>query len=123
VNGGRSGYRAAMTHRELPLPDYDDLTTGSIDSRIRALDADGVAALLDHEREHADRIQVVQLLEHRLGALRSGEATPSGGRPGAPAPETAGPAAGGSPVSPATEGPAQNPPSHGVPTNPAQPRR
>jgi hypothetical protein len=123
VNRGRSGYRAAMTHRELPLPDYDDLTTGSIESRIRALDADGVAALLEHERAHADRIQVVQLLEHRLEALRNGDATPSGGQPGAPAPEARGAAAGGSPVSPATEGPAQNPPSHGVPTNPAQPRR
>ena len=71
---------------------------------------------------HADRVQVVQLLEHRLEALRSGEAEPSGGDPTAAAPEVSAGEPGGSTVSPATEGPKQNPPSQGVPTNPAQPR-
>ena len=111
-----------MTDHDLPLPDYDGLPTGSIQSRIRSLDADGVARVLEYEREHADRIQVVQVLEHRLESLRSGEAEPSGGDPTAPAPEVSAGEPGGSMVSPATEGPKQNPPSQGVPTNPAQPR-
>jgi hypothetical protein len=108
-----------MSHDDLPLPDYDQLPTGTIESRVRTLDAEGVDRLLTHERTHADRIQVVQLLEHRLEALRSGRAEPSGGSPTAPTPEVAP----GRPAGPAvTEGPPQNPPSQGVPTNPAQPR-
>jgi hypothetical protein len=111
-----------MTHRELPLPDYDDLTTGSIESRIRTLDADGVTVLLDYERQHAGRVQVVQLLEHRLRALTSGDATPSDGEP-SPAPEASTGTPGGSRVSPATQGPPQNPPFHGVPPNSEQAQR
>ena len=112
-----------MSDRELPLPDYDNLPTGSIESRIRTLDAAGVQQLLDHERQHADRLQVVMLLQHRLDSLRGGDAQPSGGAPDAPAPEAAPGEPGGSAVSPATQGPATNPPSQGDPTNPAQPRR
>lgn len=108
---------------QLPLPDYDNLPTGSIESRIRTLGEADVRTLLDHERAHADRIQVVQLLERRLVALNTGEAEPSGGNPQAVAPEAAAGPAGGSKVSPQTEGDPQNPPSQGVPTNPAQPRR
>ena len=111
-----------MAADDLPLPDYDELPLGTIESRVRALDADGVAALLDHERAHADRVQVVQLLEHRLERLRSGEVAPSGGDPAAPVPEAVPGQPGGSQASPATEGPPQNPPSQGDPTNPAQPR-
>lgn len=112
-----------MGASELPLPDYDELSLGAIESRIRTLDADGVAQLLDHEREHADRLPVVQRLEARLEALRTGDAAPSGGDPAARTPEVPSGQAGGSPVSPDTQAPVQNPPSQGVPTNPAQPRR
>lgn len=116
------GYTRHMAGHDVPIPDYDNLPTGSLESRVRTLDADGVSRLLEHEREHADRVQVVQMLEHRLDRLRSGEASPSGGDPDAMAPETAPGATSPSPVSPETQGPVQNPPSHGVPTNPAQPR-
>jgi hypothetical protein len=111
-----------MNARDLPLPDYDSLPVGAIESRARTLDASGVRALLDYENEHAGRVQVVQILRHRLRSLESGDSQPSGGRPDAHAPE-----AGASPThtpqaSPQTEGPPINPPSHGDPTNPAQPR-
>jgi hypothetical protein len=112
-----------MSH-DLPLADYDSLTVGAIESRVRTLDESGVRALLDYERGHAARIQVVQILEQRLHSLSEGEAEPSGGDPLAAAPEAATTLPDGSgPASPAHEGPPQNPPSHGVPTNPAQPRR
>ena len=78
--------------------------------------------LLDYERAHGDRLPVVQLLEQRLTAVRDG-APLSGGDPAADAPELQhAPPAGGQ-ASPETQGPAVNPPSHGDPTNPAQPRR
>lgn len=108
-------------HDELPLPDYDHLQGGALASRIRTLDAAGVQTLLDYERSHANRVQVVSLMEHRLGALQEG-ARPSEGDPEAPVVDNAVPAAKGSKVSGATSGPANNPPSQGVPTNPAQPR-
>ncbi|MCU1604877.1 MAG: uncharacterized protein JWP46_1342 [Modestobacter sp.] len=111
-----------MTERDdLPLPDYDHLPVGSLTSRIRTLDAEGVQAVLGYETTHANRVQVVEALTHRLDALRAG-AQPSGGAADASQPEAAPPPAGGSAVSQATSGPPMNPPSHGDPTNPAQPR-
>lgn len=108
-----------MSRHEPPLPDYDNLAAGSIESRSHALDPDGVRQLLDHERQHANRPQIVMMLEHRLASLEDGTAQPSGGEAAAPAPETA---AGEPATAAVTEGPPVNPPSQGVPTNPAQPR-
>ena len=111
-----------MTERDdLPLPDYDHLPVGSLVSRVRTLDADGLQAVLSYEQGHANRVQVVQALTHRLDELNAG-AQPSGGSPDAAQPEAAPAASGGSAVSEATSGPPVNPPSHGDPTNPAQPR-
>jgi len=108
-------------HDTLPLPDYDQLPIGALTSRIRTLDAGGLETLLEYERAHGDRAPVVTVLETRLQALREG-AHPSGGDPAAPAADDPVHAAGGSKVSEATAGPPINPPSHGDPTNPAQPR-
>jgi len=108
-----------MTDHELPLDSYDNLAPGSIESRSHALDPAGVRQLLDHERQHAGRPQVIAMLQHRLESLETGAAQPSGGDPSAPAPETT---PGEAPAASMTEGPPVNPPSHGDPTNPAQPR-
>lgn len=108
-------------HDTLPLPDYDHLPIGSLTSRIRTLDAPGLEQVLAYERAHAARLPVLQAMEHRLEQLGAG-AQPSGGAPDGAQPEAAPPPAGGSPVSAATSGPPQNPPSHGDPTNPSQPR-
>jgi hypothetical protein len=78
----------------LPIPDFDHLPVASLAHRIRTLDADGLSTLLDHERGHAHRVAVVQLLEHRLAALQSGDAEPSGGDPAGAQPEHAPPPAG-----------------------------
>ncbi len=108
-------------HDELPLPDYDHLPLNSLILRVRTLDLAQLDAVLAYERAHADRLPVVQGLEQRRAELEAG-AEPSGGSPTAFAPEkVAGP-----PVQPridqTTEAPSINPPSHGDPTNPAQPR-
>jgi hypothetical protein len=108
-------------HDRLPLPDYDHLPVEGLASRIRTLDATGLETLLEYERAHADRLQVVMIMETRLQDLRSG-AQPSGGDPAAAAADDPVHAAGGSKVSEATTGPVVNPPSQGDPTNPAQPR-
>jgi len=105
----------------LPLPDYDHLPMGSLTHHIRSLDAAQLETLLTYEREHGDRVPVVQIIEARLAAVRDGAPLSSGSSSAAtvdvaPAPEA--PAT----VSPQTAGPVLNPPSHGDPTNPAQPR-
>jgi hypothetical protein len=112
---------AAPHHDQLPLPDYDHLPTGSLEGRLRSLDAGALEQLLAYERSHGDRLPVVQLIERRLDAVRDG-APLSGGDPTAATPEQQhAPQAGGQ-ASPQTQGPPINPPSHGDPTNPAQPR-
>jgi hypothetical protein len=108
-------------HDTLPLPDYDHLALGSLTSRIRSLDAAGIETLLAYEKAHGNRLPVVTVLESRLTSLHEG-AQPSGGDPAAAAADDPGQTAGGSKVSEATTGPPINPPSHGDPTNPAQPR-
>ena len=111
-----------MTERDdLPLPDYDHLPVGSLATRIRALGTEDLKTLLDYELSHANRIQVVSAMQHRLSGLADG-AQPSGGDPAAIGADTPAPAAGGSKASEATTGPPINPPSQGDPTNPAQPR-
>ncbi len=109
-----------MPERDLPIDDYDHLPVGSLVSRIRTLDATGLQTLLDYEKGHANRIQVVSAMQSRLSSLKDG-AQPSGGDPNAATPEAAPAADTGSKVT-ATDAPKINPPSHGDPTNPAQPR-
>jgi hypothetical protein len=109
------------SHDALPLPDYDHLPVASLAQRVRTLDASGVQALLDYETAHGHRLPVTEVLEARLAQLAAG-AEPSGGSPAGPAPE-----GGAAPAAPrqtdqTTDAPTINPPSHGDPTNPAQPR-
>ncbi|MFJ8692744.1 hypothetical protein [Streptomyces roseolilacinus] len=105
----------------LPLPDFDHLPVGALESRIRSLQADELDRLLQYEHEHADRTQVVQLLTSRRHQLDEG-AEPTGGDPSAFRPEQAGRAAGGSPVSPATSPQPSSPPPHGTPDQPGKPK-
>ena len=109
------------SHDELPLPDYDHLPIAALAQRVRTLDANGVQTLLTYEGEHGDRLPVTEVLRARLAELEQG-AEPSGGSPLGVAPE-----AGTGPAVPrqtdqTTDAPTINPPSHGDPTNPAQPR-
>ncbi|MBB2922049.1 hypothetical protein [Cellulomonas cellasea] len=106
----------------LPIPDYDHLPVTGLGHRIRSLSAEQLGTLLTYEQAHGDRLPVLQVLQARLTELEDG-AEPSDGDAAGLAPElAAGGAQGGSAVSPQTQGPTINPPSHGVPTNPAQPR-
>ncbi|MCL6732258.1 hypothetical protein [Streptomyces neyagawaensis] len=107
-------------HRTLPLPDYDHLPIGGLESRVRSLTAEEVEELLAYERDHADRLPVTQLLTARLDQLRSG-AEPTSGDPGALRPEQHGRRS-GSPVSPATSPQPMSPPPHGTPDQRGKPK-
>ena len=117
-----------MTHSEgLPIPDYDHLLLSDIEHRLQGLDAESVERLLDHERAYAARPAAIVLLEQRRNQLRedpAAEPAPGEGPdPTAPRVDQVGQNPSPHQASPQTEGPPQNPPSQGVPTNPAQPRR
>ena len=84
--GGTAEDGEPLHHDQLPLPDYDHLPLGSLEGRIRSLDADGLTALLDYEHAHGNRLPVTLLLERRLEAVREG-AELSEGSPFAATPE------------------------------------
>jgi hypothetical protein len=113
--------RRSPERDELLLPDYDHLPLPAVIQRIRSLPADAIQDILDYEESHADRLPLTEALRTRLAELADG-ATPSTGSQTGPVPE-----AGAVPDNPrsidqTTDGPSINPPSHGDPTNPAQPR-
>ncbi|GAA2722623.1 hypothetical protein [Cellulomonas aerilata] len=110
-----------VSREDLPIPDYDHLPIGDLGHRIRSLGADQLSTLLAHEQAHGNRLPVTQLIETRLADVQGG-APLSGGDPAGLSPALADTVQGGSQVSTATQGPVINPPSHGDPTNPAQPR-
>ena len=107
--------------RRSAAADYNQLQVGSLTSWIRTLGADDLQTLIDYERSHAKRVQVMAVMENRLTSLKAG-AQPSGGDPAAATPESA-PGRGRR-----VEGlrgdvrPPVNPPSHGDPSNLSQPR-
>lgn len=110
-----------VSRDELPIPDYDHLPVAGLASRIRSLPATDLETLLAYETAHGDRLPVTQVLRARLAEVEDG-AELSGGDAAGHAPELAPAPDGGTGIRPGGVGPVQNPPSHGVPTNPAQPR-
>ncbi|MBC9730998.1 hypothetical protein [Streptomyces sp. TRM68367] len=111
---------ADSARNALPLPDYDHLPLGGLESRVRSLSADEVEQLLAYERSHADRLPVTELLASRLDQLRAG-AEPTSGDPDAVRPEQ-GERRTGSPVSTATSPQPFSPPPHGTPDQRGKPK-
>jgi pyruvate/2-oxoglutarate dehydrogenase complex dihydrolipoamide acyltransferase (E2) component len=56
----------------LPLPGYDELSLASIRARLRGLDVDQLRALLSYEAAHAERPDVLGMLERRIEKLEAG---------------------------------------------------
>jgi hypothetical protein len=65
---------AAPEQATLPVPNYDDLTFASLRARLRNLDSSQVRVLLDYEKAHAGRPDVLTMYERRIAKLESGEA-------------------------------------------------
>ena len=63
---------AAASTGELPVPNYDDLTIASLRARLRNLSADQLAQLVDYEKSHANRADVIQMFERRIAKLAEG---------------------------------------------------
>jgi hypothetical protein len=59
---------------ELPIAGYDELSLPSLRARLRNLDVDQLRVLVDHERSHANRADVVSMFERRIVKLNDGSA-------------------------------------------------
>lgn len=66
---GDAGGGSNLSHDDLPLPDFDHMTIGSLRGKLRTLDVGGLTTLRAYEKAHADRIQVVTMLENRIAKL------------------------------------------------------
>jgi outer membrane biosynthesis protein TonB len=62
----------AAAPAELPLANYDDLTIASLRARLRNLSADQLNQLIDYEKSHAARADVISMFERRIAKLAEG---------------------------------------------------
>jgi hypothetical protein len=53
----------------LPVPDYDQLSLPSLRARLRYLDAGQLRTLLEYERSHARRTDILMMFERRAAKL------------------------------------------------------
>lgn len=91
---------------EQPLPGYHQLSVDDLRKRIALLDRAQLAILLEEERQHGARPQVVAVIEARISEIDGGSAD-SGSGPPAPPPS------GTSPAQPATGAEPSTPLRHG----------
>lgn len=100
-----------MSHEQPPLPDYDRLTVGDLQHRIRSLDEGRLRAVLDYECRHANRPQLIDVLMARQVQLADGAEPAPGDQKDVPAPADS---AGGSPARPDSGAEPGTPLRHGV---------
>ena len=63
---------AAVAAGQLPVPNYDDLSVASLRARLRNLSADQIRQLIDYEKGHAGRADVITMFERRIAKLAEG---------------------------------------------------
>jgi hypothetical protein len=56
----------------LPLPNYDELTIASLRARLRNLTPEQLTVLIEYERAHANREDVITMFERRITKLALG---------------------------------------------------
>lgn len=56
-----------------PLPNYDQLSIASLRARLRNLDVTQVRGLVEYEKGHAGRMDVLTMLERRIAKLEAGD--------------------------------------------------
>jgi hypothetical protein len=62
---------------DLPIPDFDNVSIGSLRARLRSQSLQDLVVLREWEQAHANRLPVVTLLDNRIAKVSAGEgATP-----------------------------------------------
>ena len=83
------------TRDELPIPDFDNISIGSLRARLRPLNVEQLVTLREWEQAHANRLNVITTLDNRiakLGVADTGTGTSNGTGTGKQAQSDVGPA-------------------------------
>jgi len=56
---------------ELPIPDFDNISIGSLRARLRPLSVEQLVTLREWEQAHANRLNVITTLDNRIAKLGS----------------------------------------------------
>ena len=59
---------------DLPIPDFDSITLGSLRARLRSLSLQELATLRGWEKAHGHRLSVLTLLDNRIARVASAQA-------------------------------------------------
>ena len=77
-----------QSREDLPIPDFDNVSLGSLRARLRSLSTEDLVTLREWEQAHAHRLPVITLLDNRIAKLSAqsaesapGSAYPTGGSP------------------------------------------
>ena len=54
---------------DLPLPDFDNISIGSLRARLRSLSVEDLVTLREWEKAHAHRLPVITLLDNRIAKV------------------------------------------------------
>jgi len=60
---------------ELPIPDFDNISMGSLRGRLRSLSVEQLVVLREWEQAHANRLNVITALDNRIAKLGSETST------------------------------------------------
>jgi hypothetical protein len=96
--------REPQSRDELPIPDFDNVSLGSLRARLRSLSVEQLIALREWEQAHAHRLPVITLLDNRITKVA---ADTGAGSNGANTANTANRSAGSSPAARTTPYPAE----------------
>lgn len=66
---------------ELPIPDFDNISIGSLRARLRSLSLTQLVTLREWEQAHANRLPVVTLLDNRIAKVAATEQTDTSAYP------------------------------------------
>ena len=70
LTSAEAGAGAAV---DAPLPNYDELTIASLRARLRNLDVTQLRQLVEYEKAHAARADVMAMFERRIDKLEAGD--------------------------------------------------
>src|SRR3954470_18651736 len=62
----------------LPIPDFDNVSLGSLRGRLRSLSLQQLVVLREWEQAHAHRLPVITLLDNRIAKVSAQESTTNG---------------------------------------------
>jgi hypothetical protein len=78
---------------DLPIENYDGQTVGALRPKLRALDVEALVRIRGYEQAHANRVQILTMIENRIARLRRsapGSPEEPGGGPGPSRPSESG---------------------------------